>query len=63
MLRHLVLEWAEAVAQDSDVLKKTGVGYGDGQAMPGMKRKLDMGRRIRKGWRVEQGVLTSAVSQ
>ena len=23
--------------------KKAGVGYGDGKAMPGRKRKLDMG--------------------
>jgi len=43
--RHLVLEWAEEGEQDLEVLrKKAGVGYGDGQAMPGMKRKLDMGR-------------------
>lgn len=42
--RHLVLEWAEEAEQDIDVLrKKAGVGFGDGKAMPGRKRKLDMG--------------------
>ncbi|PPQ82773.1 hypothetical protein CVT25_009268 [Psilocybe cyanescens] len=43
--RHLVLEWAEEAEQDIEVLrKKAGVGYGAGKAMPGRKRKLDMGR-------------------
>lgn len=43
--RHLVLEWAEEAEQDIEALrKKAGVGYGAGKAMPGRKRKLDMGR-------------------
>ncbi|KAH9476672.1 Multiple RNA-binding domain-containing protein 1 [Psilocybe cubensis] len=43
--RHLVLEWAEEAEQDIEVLrKKASVGYGGGKAMPGQKRKLDMGR-------------------
>ncbi|KAF6745615.1 rRNA primary transcript binding protein [Ephemerocybe angulata] len=42
--RHLVLQWAEEEEQDLDALrKKAGVGFGDGKAMPGRKRKLDMG--------------------
>ncbi|CAA7263983.1 unnamed protein product [Cyclocybe aegerita] len=42
--RHLVLEWAEEAEQDLDVLrKKAGVGYGGGKALPGQKRKLDLG--------------------
>jgi len=42
--RHLVLEWAEEAEQDLDVLrKKAGVGYGEGQSIPGRKRKLDFG--------------------
>ncbi|KAK7046017.1 Multiple RNA-binding domain-containing protein 1 [Paramarasmius palmivorus] len=41
--RHLVLEWAEEGEQDIDALrKKTGVGHGSGQDLPGRKRKLDM---------------------
>ncbi|KAJ8075742.1 Multiple RNA-binding domain-containing protein 1 [Marasmius tenuissimus] len=41
--RHLVLEWAEEAEQDIDALrKKTGVGLGSGQDLPGRKRKLDM---------------------
>ncbi|ESK91484.1 pre-rrna processing protein [Moniliophthora roreri MCA 2997] len=41
--RHLVLEWAEEAEQDIDALrKKTGVGHGSGQELPGRKRKLDM---------------------
>ncbi|EEB97254.1 hypothetical protein MPER_03469, partial [Moniliophthora perniciosa FA553] len=41
--RHLVLDWAEEAEQDIDVLrKKTGVGHGSGQELPGRKRKLDM---------------------
>jgi multiple RNA-binding domain-containing protein 1 len=39
------LEWAEEAEQDLDVLrKKAGVGYGEGKAMPGRKRKLDFGK-------------------
>ncbi|TFK50581.1 hypothetical protein OE88DRAFT_1631205 [Heliocybe sulcata] len=42
--RHLVLEWAEEGEQDVDQLrKKTGVGYGGGNELPGRKRKLEMG--------------------
>ncbi|KAF9261016.1 RNA-binding domain-containing protein [Marasmius fiardii PR-910] len=41
--RHLVLEWAEEAEQDIELLrKKTGVGLGSGQDLPGKKRKLDM---------------------
>jgi multiple RNA-binding domain-containing protein 1 len=42
--RHLVLEWAEDVEQDLDMLrKKAGVGFGDGKAVAWKKRKLDLG--------------------
>lgn len=42
--RHLVIEWAEEVEQDLDVLRqKAGVGFGDGGEMPGKKRKLEIG--------------------
>lgn len=42
--RHLVLEWAEEVEQDLEVLRrKAGVGFGGGKEMPGRKRKLDFG--------------------
>ncbi|KAK0186956.1 hypothetical protein F5146DRAFT_1104956 [Armillaria mellea] len=45
--RHLVLEWAEEAEQDLEVLrKKAGVGFGDGKAIPGRKRKLDMGNTV-----------------
>ncbi|KAK0477584.1 hypothetical protein IW261DRAFT_1565894 [Armillaria novae-zelandiae] len=45
--RHLVLEWAEEAEQDLEVLrKKAGVGFGDGKAIPGRKRKLDMGGTV-----------------
>jgi multiple RNA-binding domain-containing protein 1 len=41
--RHLVLEWADEGAQDVDALRaKAGVGFGDGKALPGRKRKLLM---------------------
>lgn len=41
--RHLVLEWADDVSQDIDLLrKKAGVGYGDGTELPGRKRKLEL---------------------
>lgn len=41
--RHLVIEWADEAEQDLDVLRqKAGVGFGDGKALPGRKRKLDM---------------------
>ncbi|OAX32744.1 hypothetical protein K503DRAFT_804977 [Rhizopogon vinicolor AM-OR11-026] len=43
--RHLVLEWAEEVKHDIEVLrKKAGVGYGDGAGaeLPGHKWKLDI---------------------
>ncbi|TFK26928.1 RNA-binding domain-containing protein [Coprinopsis marcescibilis] len=44
--RHLVLEWAEEEEHDLDALrKKAGVGFGDGKAMPGRKRKLDLGKK------------------
>ena len=44
--RHLVLEWAAEEEQDLDALrKKAGVGFGDGKAMPGRKRKLDLGKK------------------
>ncbi|KAJ7265431.1 hypothetical protein B0H12DRAFT_1100717 [Mycena haematopus] len=43
--RHLILEWAEEVEQDLDVLrKKAGIGFGGGRELPGRKRKLDLGR-------------------
>ena len=42
--RHLVLQWAEEVEQDVDVLRmKVGVGYGGGAEVPGKKRKLAIG--------------------
>ena len=42
--RHLVLEWAEEEGADVDELRrKAGVGYGGGAALPGRKRKLDLG--------------------
>lgn len=42
--RHLVLEWAEDGAADIDELRqKAGVGFGGGKAMPGRKRKLQLG--------------------
>ncbi|KAH6890843.1 rRNA primary transcript binding protein [Coprinopsis sp. MPI-PUGE-AT-0042] len=42
--RHLVLEWAAEEEHDLDALrKKAGVGLGDGKALPGKKRKIDMG--------------------
>jgi len=42
--RHLVLEWADDVEKDIDVLRqKAGVGFGGGEDMPGRKRKLDLG--------------------
>ncbi|KAF9447641.1 RNA-binding domain-containing protein [Macrolepiota fuliginosa MF-IS2] len=44
--RHLVLEWAEEAEQDLDVLRqKAGVGFGGGKAMPGRKRKLELGKK------------------
>jgi len=44
--RHLVLQWAEEEEQDLDALrKKAGVGYGDGKALPGQKRKLNLGKK------------------
>ncbi|KAF9006970.1 hypothetical protein BDQ17DRAFT_1351180 [Cyathus striatus] len=48
--RHLVLEWAQEEEQDIDELrKKAGVGFGDGKAMPGKKRKVDMDMDIEGG--------------
>ncbi|KZT19567.1 hypothetical protein NEOLEDRAFT_1077530 [Neolentinus lepideus HHB14362 ss-1] len=42
--RHLVLEWAEEGEHDVDELRrKTGVGYGGGNELPGRKRKLELG--------------------
>lgn len=41
--RHLVLEWASAEDEDVDMLRrKAGVGLGNGEEMPGRKRKIDM---------------------
>ncbi|TEB23078.1 RNA-binding domain-containing protein [Coprinellus micaceus] len=44
--RHLVVQWAEEEGeQDLEALRrKAGVGYGDGKAVPGRKRKLDLGK-------------------
>jgi len=41
--RHLVLEWAEDDSEDIEKLReKVGVGYGEGKALPGKKRKVTM---------------------
>jgi multiple RNA-binding domain-containing protein 1 len=42
--RHLVLEWAAEEEHDLEALRrKAGVGLGDGKALPGKKRKINMG--------------------
>lgn len=44
--RHLVLEWAEEENLDVETLRrKVGVGYGDGQTIPGKKQKLQLGKK------------------
>ncbi|KZS95372.1 hypothetical protein SISNIDRAFT_451955 [Sistotremastrum niveocremeum HHB9708] len=45
--RHLVLEWAEETEQDIDKLReKVGVGFGNGKALPGRKRKLQLENEV-----------------
>lgn len=41
--RHLVLDWAAEGEQDVEELRrKTGIGFGGGNELPGRKRKLEM---------------------
>jgi multiple RNA-binding domain-containing protein 1 len=41
--RHLVLEWAEDESQDIEKIReKVGIGFGEGRALPGKKRKVTM---------------------